>query len=491
MHAMNGSAPLSARELRNRAFFIAAVLFISYAYFYQGGGWNQNSRFDMTRAIVEQHTLRIDPYHENTQDKAHFQGHYYSDKAPGLSFLAVPAVALAETLATAAGAPPDSPRAVVAMSYAATLFAVSLPTALAGACLFLLALRLGGSVSGAAFAALSLGLATPIWPYATIFWGHALVGACLLFAFSAAALLPENRTPARDVALALIAGLSAGWATVSEYPAAPAAAILAALALALVWPHGRSRLLRVAAGLTLGAAASLAILLTFQNAAFGSPFHLGYKYDEAFPGMTQGFGLGLPKIDRILKLLFGGRRGIFFHAPVLAVTPFGLWLMWKKPGQRPIAAAAAAIALYYLLFNASFYAWHGGWSYGPRYLSPCLPMLCLGLATLWSEATPTLRRSLAVLALIGGFFSLAAVTTTAQPLEGISYPLFQLSLPNFLAGKLSLNHGSFLAQEIAGENHGAFNLGELAGLHGLLSLLPLFAIWALALRAWFRMERVN
>ena len=480
--------PLDHRKLGKPAILIAALLFISYAYFYQAGGWNQNSRFDMTRAIVEQHTLRIDAYHENTQDKARFKGHYYSDKAPGLSLLAVPAAAVARRIAIAAGAPSDSPQTVIAMSYAATVFAVSLPIALAGACLFLLAARLGAAIPAAAFATLSLGLATPMWPYATIFWGHALAAACLLFAFFAAAVLAENRIPARDFWLGLAVGLAAGWATVSEYPAAPASAILAVLTVAVVWRDGRPRLRRVVAGLTLGAAAALAVLLTFQNAAFGSPFHLGYKYDEAFPGMTQAFGLGLPKIDRILKLLFGGRRGLFFHAPILAAAPFGLWLLGKNPPHRLLAAAAAAIALYYLLFNASFYAWHGGWSYGPRYLSPCLPLLALGLAPLWSQAAPMVRRSLTTLALLGAFFSLAALATTAQPLEGIRYPLFQLSIPSFLQGNLSLNHGSFLAHEIPGQNHGAFNLGELAGLHGLPSLIPLLTIWALAFWKWRSMD---
>ena len=42
------------------------LLFVSYAYFYQAGGWNQNSRFDLVRAIVEQRTTRIDGYVENT-----------------------------------------------------------------------------------------------------------------------------------------------------------------------------------------------------------------------------------------------------------------------------------------------------------------------------------------------------------------------------------------------------------------------------------------
>ena len=32
-----------------------------YAYFFQGGGWNQNSQFDAVRSLVERHTLEITP----------------------------------------------------------------------------------------------------------------------------------------------------------------------------------------------------------------------------------------------------------------------------------------------------------------------------------------------------------------------------------------------------------------------------------------------
>jgi hypothetical protein len=66
----------SDTNIRRSAVLIATVVFLSYAYFYQGGGWNQNSRFDMVRAIAEQNTLQIDAYHENTQDKALSRGHY-------------------------------------------------------------------------------------------------------------------------------------------------------------------------------------------------------------------------------------------------------------------------------------------------------------------------------------------------------------------------------------------------------------------------------
>ena len=133
------SAPpetLSSR--RKTAFLLGLVTFLSFIYFYEGGGWNQNSRFDLLRAIVERHTLQIDAYHENTQDKAHFNGHYYSDKAPGLVFLAVPFAVAARAALRVSGIDPESARGEIAVSYLVSAGAVALPAALAGVCLFFL-----------------------------------------------------------------------------------------------------------------------------------------------------------------------------------------------------------------------------------------------------------------------------------------------------------------------------------------------------------------
>src|ERR1700756_5856400 len=101
------------------AILVGVVSLFSFIYFYEGGGWNQNSRFDLLRAIVERHTLQIDAYHQNTGDKAHFAGHYYSDKAPGLVFLAVPFALVARTALGIAGIDADSPRGEIALSYIA------------------------------------------------------------------------------------------------------------------------------------------------------------------------------------------------------------------------------------------------------------------------------------------------------------------------------------------------------------------------------------
>lgn len=67
-------------------FVIAAVTF---SWFYGGAGWNQDAQFDLTRALVERHTLYIDGYDENTGDiSVGAGGHKYVNRAPGVSFLA-------------------------------------------------------------------------------------------------------------------------------------------------------------------------------------------------------------------------------------------------------------------------------------------------------------------------------------------------------------------------------------------------------------------
>jgi hypothetical protein len=50
------------------------------------------------------------------------------------------------------------------------------------------------------------------------------------------------------------------------------------------------------------------------------------------------------------------------------------------------------------------------------------------------------------------------------------------------------NRDSMLTAAEAHGEYGAFNLGQLIGLRGLASLLPLLLMWTIALVAWFRLE---
>jgi hypothetical protein len=482
--------PESSSSHRKPAILLGLVAFLSFSYFYEGGGWNQNSRFDLLRAIVERHTLQIDAYHENTQDKAHFNGHYYSDKAPGLVFLAVPFAVAARPVLRLVGVDPESPRVEFALSYFVSLGAVALPTALAAVCLFFLGLQFGGSARGAAFATLAMCLGTPLWAYAGLFWAHALVGACLIFAFAAALKVRDSSSAHTDFLWALVVGLAAGWATVTEYPAAPASAMLALLALSQAWSRGSAARWRVVAGVGMGAGICLMVLMAYLHAAFGG-FRPSYSYYDpnSFSFMQQqGYmGLTYPHPDRLLKILFGCSRGLLFASPVLVAAPYGLRRLCKT--HRAAALVAAGIVAYYFLFNASFYWWKAGLTFGPRYAGACIPFVCIGLALVWGRATAGWRWVLLGLSAYSILLALMVVSTTSQLAMQDSCPIVHSTVPAFWSGRVAVNHASMLTTGESNGTYGAFNLGQLVGLRGLASLIPLFLLWGMAALLWFRLHR--
>jgi MFS family permease len=468
---------------RRSANAIGACLFVAYAYFYQGGGWNQNSRFALVRAILEHQTLRVDDTasfdgRRITGDLASYKGHLYSDKAPGLALAAVPVVGAARTFVEH----PASREGIAILSYIATVLTAALPSVLAALLVFYLADAFGASHGAAVAGALVFGLGSPAWAYATLFYGHALATACLVAAFSAAVALRRFSSRARDRLMATIVGAGGGWATVTEYTAVVPAAIIALLAFLCARSEEPGRRGRVIVALALAALACGAVIGLFNTLSFGRPFDLGYSYVVGFQEMTQGsFAFGAPARGVIWALLFGQYRGLFALAPVLALAPLGFVLLARDPSTRAPAITAFAITAYYLLLNASFHYWHAGWSFGPRYMAPILPFMSIGVAIVWSRAAPAVRVVLCALALYGVAVTFVAVATTAQPRDDIERPVAELLWPNFVAGRLAINWQSFVEDRPADERDRsahAWNLGEKLGLTGLTSLVPLIAMWS-------------
>ena len=64
-------------HFRKDALIVFFLLAFTFGYFYQIGGWNGNSRFDLIFAIVREGRLTIDTFQHqqgtNTGDKAFFQ----------------------------------------------------------------------------------------------------------------------------------------------------------------------------------------------------------------------------------------------------------------------------------------------------------------------------------------------------------------------------------------------------------------------------------
>jgi hypothetical protein len=390
----------------------AAWLFGVFCYFLPAATWSPVSRFDLTRAIVEQHTLSIDAFADNTGDRSFNNGHWYSDKAPLPALLALPAYQAYHMMDRARGKAPayeargtverPAGRLTVNRSFQRGMYVCSISTvALSGVALGLIVfelLRRRMDSSSALWGSAVTLLGTCIFPYATGFYGHVMAGA---FLAGAAALLdplaassPEAPPAAPSWARSAGAGACLVAAVGCEYLAAIPALVLA---LVLLGFQRREHWLRWVLGMALGALLPAAVIGTYHTLCFGAPWRTGYSFivNARFAaGHATGFlGIRWPKLDAIVGLLFSRFRGLFYVAPVTLVLVVGLLgRAWRRDAAA-IAGGLAFLAL--LLVNSSYYMWWGGAAAGPRHLVPVIGFLALGVPAVWNNRWG--RRALYVL----------------------------------------------------------------------------------------------
>ncbi len=397
---------------------VAALLFVlvwlSAAWF---GSWefnpNNATRLFAAISIVEDGDAVIDDFAPLTIDKAQFDGHTYLDKAPGMTLMALPAIA-AVTWATgerSAAVPhvfgdPALGRFLRLRQWAAVASGPALLTALAALLLFDLGLSLTGRAGAGLFAALSYGLGSPVWGWSTTITGHAAVAALFVVAVWAF-------WNARTRAIAALGGVALGWAVVVEYQAVLAGLVIAGWA---AWRLRAAPRLLVAA--TIGGVAALLPLFAYNLFAFGTPFRIAYAGVQGFEGMHQGlFGLGWPRPKVLGEILIGDRRGLLWVAPVLILSPLGWSLFADRPRTRPLALMAAGVIAVVLLVNAAYFYWDGGNATGPRHAIPLIGLAALGLAAVWQAGGATRLAGAGLLALSMAINLMVAAAEVFAPPE--------------------------------------------------------------------------
>ena len=277
----------------------------------------------------------------------------------------------------------------------------------------------------------------------------------------------------------------------TEYPAAPASAALAFLALSYAWPRGGAARWRVIAGVGVGAGICLIVLLTYLHAAFGS-FRPSYSYYEpdSFSFMQrQGYmGLTYPHPDRLLKLLFGCSRGSSSRRQCCSQLRSGCGGCGRSEGDaRPRWPRRES----WSTTSCSTRRFTGGSQGCPSARAMrAQAFRCCASAWRWRGNVPGAAGASFWRCLAAGSvcLTLMVVSTTSQLSMQDTCPLLHSTWPAFWAGQVALNHQSMLTVAEAGSSslYGAFNLGQLAGLRGLASLIPLLAVWACAAAVWVR-----
>ena len=408
---------------------------------------NNATRLFAALAIVEQGDATIDRYQTLTIDKARFGEHYYMDKAPGVTLMAVPA--LAATRAVTGGrldaqiidiANPRLASFLLLRLQIAVAATTALLTALAAVLLLDLGTGLTGSPTAGLFAALGYALGSVVWGWSTTLFGHAPVAALLLIATWAVWRGTSSDRQLVRWRYPLIAGAALGWAAVIEFPSA-----LGGIAIGL-WAIRRSRRapgavrVRLYLAALLAAAVAAVPLVGYNQATFGTPFRLGYQGVVGFGGMREGlFGLTYPKPDVLFELVFGLRRGLLWVAPVLVLGAVGLWRMVRARETRDLGWLAVAVIAIVLAVNASYAYWDGGAAVGPRHSVPAIPFLALGLAPFWAGLTRRRARVAAgALLALSMLLNLIVAATDIFAPETLRFPLWQRNIAGLLPiGRLS------------------------------------------------------
>ncbi|MBM4184511.1 MAG: hypothetical protein FJ207_09815 [Gemmatimonadetes bacterium] len=312
---------------RNEGLLLAAT-FVAFAWFHQGGQWNQNARFALVRAIVEEGSFYIDSYlvylptsvdgdrlrratiergefefqgrtfalgwrQANgdlvpisgtasdgatvldagivsvSGDISYFDGHFHPNKAPGPSFAAVPAYFVLYHIERALNLDPDEWRTLTLNAWLTSVMTVGLLSALGIVVFYRLALRVSqGDERAAAIAALTLAFGTMFFPYGTMLFEHNLIAMALLTSWLLVYRAKETAGDARSSLL--LAGLAAGFAPISNYIMVVPVLMIGAYVLSTRKPNDWL-------WLGLGLLAPFTLICIYNAVCFGSPFASNYS----------------------------------------------------------------------------------------------------------------------------------------------------------------------------------------------------------------------
>jgi hypothetical protein len=389
------------------------TLLLIYTWFTHWYGWHETSRFVLVRAIGEEGRFEIDSWANQTGDRAVVKGHYYSDKDPGLSMLATPIYEGWRSLYSlfpenfkvkhsADGRYVTEIRGYVSLitpldhgffTFTGMILTTVLTSGLATALTALLVWQVADHFAkrGGLTLALAYGLGTVAFPAALHLMGH---GVATFFAFLSFCLLVR---PHKSKSI-FLAGLAAGFAIVVE----SSTSLIAALSLfyAIMSKRGCVPFL-------LGLLMGVSPLLVYNQVLLGTPLDLMSSYIDrsvyrsayAVTQLSTGLGGQIMKaaalpIDLLVRhfhfaslapngwvmarLLIFPYRGLFVYSPILALSLVSVLTMLRTHPKEGIYVLFILFAFLCLLSMRR--TWWGGYSFGPRYLTPVVPFLIFPLA---------------------------------------------------------------------------------------------------------------
>lgn len=438
MASVSGDGNLKI-ELRIFLTILLACAFFTNTYFTT----NDASRFALTVAITKQATFEIKEALPQVispgwkiKDFARVGDKIYSDKAPLVSFTSVPDYWVVSKFT----------KSLPLTAFLITLFSTGLITAVTGVLLWRLGALFTENTPLRIAVALSYGVGSMALFYGTVFFSHAITTCLCLLSFY---FIREVRNGTLPVSNSIFAGACAALAVSSDY----FAAIMAVCLLAYAFSLKRDFVILLVSFLV-----ALIPLLAYHAALFGGPFTLPYRFSHLYESLHSSglYGIGAPSLEQLSKMLFS-KWGFFFCNPlvILSLALLPRFFRHAREGLLIIIALAG-----FLYLNSCV-----GWldAYSARFFTPVLPFLFLPLMKLDFGKRPEII-TFAALALISVAVNLVGADMALPEFYGENVPGAQNIAGLFLRGR-GINPGH-------------------------LSLIPLFAAWALVWIPWSRRRRV-
>jgi hypothetical protein len=334
-----------------------------------------SAMFRTTQSLVERGNWAVEPDAGLPQIISGADGQFYSLYDVGQPLFAVPFYWIARTLATTV------PNGDVG---SLTVFGVSLMpqiiTALSSVVLYHVLYKLFGARVPALLTVVLWATGTLAWAYSKFYFPEALLTLYLLLAFDA--LLHADSS--------LFAALLAGLALGSAFSVRASAFIYVVPMLLFIVARARANTVRWTlahyAAFFAGIVPFILIFFWHNQLRFGNIFLTGY----------QGQGFTTPFYVGFFGLLFSSGRSVFLYVPLLIPSLTFCLLRLRK--QHPdLVVFVVAMLLTPVCFYASWWTWHGGWSWGPRFLVPALPFLLLPVGYVLAQSIS--RRTLTLILL--------------------------------------------------------------------------------------------
>jgi len=478
-----------------------------YGYFFSCGGWNQNARLDSIFAFVEPGTEDFLTFHidrfivnpekgYNTGDWSFYRGHYYSNKAPGTTFMGIPVYASLFWGEKLLGIPWNHPYVEILNAYLINFF-LSVVIVSLGILYFYKLLQLRGiSLRKSLSLSMVLAFSTCVFPFSTELWGHTISMALIIFALYNIEKASRNSY--------LFAGFFCGLATLTDYlaffPTVTAGLYIVYIRYSCLskrneklgnddWKKQKDILMHNGKKIfyfILGGFVPLLIMLGYHYICFGNILNTPTTFtnqilleNDKLLGM---FGRFSPMI--FLRLLFSLERGLLVAMPVLVLAiPGFCYLIRKDRSNRALAFFSMITILVMLIVNSSFNGWHGGHTACARYQIVVLPFWIILIAgvpyrKIWKSV-------FIIFAWLSAFNMLAVTSVCIQPSESWN-PIYKTAYTNFFKGHFNLLHYPIRLQGFNPDwskfsEYTSFNIGKLLGLNGIITLFPLFFIILLAI----------